>query len=113
MCQRVMVKRAGEVIPKIVRVVEEAVRVEDGTDHEVRERYRLPALCPACGSKTEREDGGILVRCTGGYACEAQVNICTICICALYYTCIYIYTSMYIYKHTYTRTLYFYIHFYV
>jgi NAD-dependent DNA ligase len=33
-----MVKRAGEVIPKIVRVVEEAVRVEDDVEKLTRDR---------------------------------------------------------------------------
>ena len=35
--------------------------------------YSLPKFCPSCGSKVEKEAGGILVRCTGGYLCEAQV----------------------------------------
>jgi NAD-dependent DNA ligase len=36
--------------------------------------YRLPRLCPSCGSVAEREAGGVLVRCTGGFNCPAQVR---------------------------------------
>ena len=86
--QRVIVKRAGDVIPKIVRVVSTADPTDDSvasdsstsssnSSNEVapsqEELFSLPSSCPACGSLTVREPGGILVRCSGGFACEAQV----------------------------------------
>ena len=35
-------------------------------------QYKLPSACPVCGSPTEREPGGVGVRCTGGMTCSAQ-----------------------------------------
>ena len=130
---RVMVKRAGDVIPKITRVIETqrnencdlkniyvngsnndddvedynngiisastiqydnkyiksnftrtekmgSTREEITTDTDVSsmtkpDLYRLPAFCPACGSPTQREEGGVLVRCTGGFSCDAQASV--------------------------------------
>ena len=64
---RIRLKRAGDVIPKVVGlgVGESASSVEG-------EAFTLPCSCPVCGSRTEREEGGVLVRCTGGVACSAQ-----------------------------------------
>lgn len=66
---RVIVRRAGDVIPKIVQRVDPA----DDPDPEERPRrpIEMPAECPACGSEVE-SDGDILYRCSGGLVCPAQ-----------------------------------------
>ncbi len=68
----VVVQRAGDVIPQIVRVVAEAR--PSGT-----QAFTFPDKCPTCGSPTARdlrEDGDtdVVLRCTGGLACEAQAR---------------------------------------
>ncbi len=61
----VIVRRAGDVIPEIVRVVEE--RRPAGTS-----RWVMPTACPACGSEIVRDEGGVVWRCSGELACPAQ-----------------------------------------
>lgn len=63
---RVIVRKAGEIIPEIVR------RAGDG--HAAgSEPYRMPAACPACGAPVVRDAGGdgAAVRCVNP-ACPAQ-----------------------------------------
>ncbi|HEX4748468.1 MAG TPA: NAD-dependent DNA ligase LigA [Bryobacteraceae bacterium] len=50
----VVVERSGDVIPKIVRVV------EHGTH---RRKFHMPASCPVCGGHVVREEGESAVRC--------------------------------------------------
>jgi DNA ligase (NAD+) len=61
----VVVRRAGDVIPEIVRVIPE--RRPAGTV-----AVMLPASCPVCGSPVSRIDGEAVARCTGGLVCPAQ-----------------------------------------
>ena len=61
----VIVRRAGDVIPEVVSVIE-ARRPENA------KKVRLPRKCPVCGSKVEREEGEAVARCTGGLYCAAQ-----------------------------------------
>ncbi|MDP2349259.1 MAG: NAD-dependent DNA ligase LigA [Gammaproteobacteria bacterium] len=61
----VIIRRAGDVIPKVVKVVTEADA--DVTLIDVK----MPQECPACGSAVE-PDGDILFRCSGGLVCPAQ-----------------------------------------
>lgn len=66
----VLVQRAGDVIPQIVRVVEEK------RPKGVR-AYKFPDKCPACGSHAVREvdeagEESAARRCTGGLICPAQ-----------------------------------------
>ncbi|MBS7457530.1 NAD-dependent DNA ligase LigA [Coralloluteibacterium stylophorae] len=61
----VIVRRAGDVIPEIVRVIED--RRPAGTVP-----WRMPAQCPVCGSDLVREEGEAVYRCSGGLTCGAQ-----------------------------------------
>jgi DNA ligase (NAD+) len=62
---RVIVRRAGDVIPEVVGVVP-----------SVRSAYvpnfRMPRQCPVCGSDVVREPGALNHRCSGGLFCAAQ-----------------------------------------
>jgi DNA ligase (NAD+) len=61
----VVVRRAGDVIPEVVRVLPEK-RPADAVEFE------MPAQCPVCGSKVERIESEAVHRCTGGLHCAAQ-----------------------------------------
>jgi DNA ligase (NAD+) len=61
----VILRRAGDVIPEIVRVIPER-RPPDARAPE------LPTKCPVCGSDVERPEGEAIARCTGGLFCPAQ-----------------------------------------
>ena len=62
---QVMVRRAGDVIPQIVRVM---------TDQrsEVSQPISMPSECPVCCSPVERAEGEAVIRCSGGLICRAQ-----------------------------------------
>jgi DNA ligase (NAD+) len=60
---RVVLQRAGDVIPQIVEVL---------TRDEDRPAFAFPSTCPECGSLAERGEGEVVVRCTGGLICPAQ-----------------------------------------
>ena len=61
----VIVRRAGDVIPEVVRAVIER-RPADTVEFE------LPTKCPECNSDVERPEGEAIARCTGGMVCPAQ-----------------------------------------
>ncbi|MCC4798980.1 DNA ligase (NAD(+)) LigA [Enterovibrio norvegicus] len=61
----VIIRRAGDVIPQIVNVVESR-RPEDAKD------VVFPAACPVCHSHVERIEGEAVARCSGGLICRAQ-----------------------------------------
>jgi DNA ligase (NAD+) len=67
----VIVRRAGDVIPEVVRVIEER-RPLDKRGKPIHPPYQLPDACPVCGSAVEREEGEVVARCTGGLFCPAQ-----------------------------------------
>ncbi len=62
----VVIRRAGDVIPEVVRVLPER-RPVDGPA-----LVELPAKCPVCGSPVVREGDQAIARCTGGRTCAAQ-----------------------------------------
>lgn len=61
----VIVRRAGDVIPEIVRVVP-GYRSPDSPE------WVMPARCPVCGSQVVREEGEAVWRCSGELTCAAQ-----------------------------------------
>ena len=61
----VVVQRAGDVIPQVVRAVED--KRPEGS-----QPFVPPAVCPDCGSHAVREEGEAVRRCTGGLVCPAQ-----------------------------------------
>jgi DNA ligase (NAD+) len=61
----VVVRRAGDVIPEVVRSVPE-LRPADARE------FVMPVRCPVCGSEVQAEEGEAIVRCTGGLYCPAQ-----------------------------------------
>ncbi len=62
----VIVERAGDVIPEVVKVLKE--RREKDTP-----RFKIPDRCPVCGAKAVKYDGEVAVRCTG-IDCPAQLK---------------------------------------
>jgi DNA ligase (NAD+) len=66
----VVVRRAGDVIPEIVRVVLE--RRPAGWDDHSLPVVTLPPTCPVCGSKVVQDEDEAAARCTGGFTCRAQ-----------------------------------------
>ncbi|NNJ96292.1 MAG: NAD-dependent DNA ligase LigA [Gammaproteobacteria bacterium] len=62
---KVYIRRAGDVIPEVVRVV-------PGSRDKKLKKIKLPQKCPVCGSDVERIDGEAISRCTGGLVCKAQ-----------------------------------------
>lgn len=60
----VVIQRAGDVIPQVVKVREDLPRGEHA--------YQFPDRCPQCDSHAVREEGEVAVRCTGGLTCPAQ-----------------------------------------
>ncbi len=61
----VVVRRAGDVIPEVARVV------KSRRPRRTR-RFYLPDRCPVCGSEVIRMEGEVAARCSGGLYCPAQ-----------------------------------------
>ena len=61
----VVVRRAGDVIPDIVKVL--ADRRPEGT-----KPFAFPSQCPICGSHIAYSEGRVIARCSGGLVCDAQ-----------------------------------------
>ncbi|TDT58406.1 NAD-dependent DNA ligase LigA [Fonticella tunisiensis] len=62
----VIIQKAGEIIPEVVEVV-----FDDRDGDEVE--FKMPDICPSCGSKVVRESGEAAVRCTN-MSCPAQLK---------------------------------------
>jgi DNA ligase (NAD+) len=61
----VVVRRAGDVIPEVVRTVAEQRPANAGI-------FEMPTQCPSCGSAVRRDEGEAVTRCTAGLFCPAQ-----------------------------------------
>ena len=61
----VLIRKAGEIIPEILEV--DLSKRPAGAA-----AYHLPATCPVCGAKVERDEDGAFLRCTG-VECPAQL----------------------------------------
>ncbi len=64
---KVIVRRAGDVIPQIVAVVTEQRPAQT-------KPVIFPEACPVCGSAVERVSGEAVARCSGGLYCAAQLK---------------------------------------
>lgn len=60
---RIIVRKAGEIIPEVVRVKEHA---------EKSEPYNIPMICPACGTAAVRDEDEAVIRCPN-IDCPAQL----------------------------------------
>ena len=60
---RVVIRKAGDIIPEVIRVVSHA---------ENSEKYLLPSVCPSCGANVIREEDESAVRCVNP-ECPAQL----------------------------------------
>lgn len=65
----VIIRRAGDVIPQITRVV---VEKREDKDPATLKDVVFPTTCPVCGSALERVGDEVAARCTGGLVCAAQ-----------------------------------------
>ncbi len=61
----VVVRRAGDVIPELVRVIQERREAHAPA-------VQLPKRCPVCHSEVIKREGEAVARCTGGFSCPAQ-----------------------------------------
>ncbi|OHC63063.1 MAG: DNA ligase (NAD(+)) LigA, partial [Rhodocyclales bacterium GWA2_65_19] len=61
----VSVRRAGDVIPEVVAVVQERRPI-------MAAEFVMPKQCPVCGSAVERPEDEAIARCSGGLFCPAQ-----------------------------------------
>jgi len=62
----VVVRRAGDVIPQVVRVV-------DPERPDRSEKFIFPKVCPVCQAHATRSEGDAVWRCSGGLTCGAQM----------------------------------------
>ena len=61
----VIVRRAGDVIPEVVKVAKEFRSANS-------QPVELPTQCPVCQSDIGHEEGEVVARCMGGFLCSAQ-----------------------------------------
>lgn len=64
---KVIIRRAGDVIPEVVSVVIENRPVD-------AQRIYMPTHCPVCSAEVYKEPDMAVSRCTGGLFCKAQLN---------------------------------------
>ena len=62
----VLIQRAGDVIPQVVKVIIEKRPKKSET-------FRFPQVCPVCGSDAPRVENEAIRRCSGGASCNAQL----------------------------------------
>ncbi len=63
----VFVRRAGDVIPEVVKVVQ-SKRPKNTLE------FNMPTVCPVCHSALERIEGEAVLRCPAGLSCDAQLK---------------------------------------
>lgn len=63
----VLAQRAGDVIPQIVEV--DFSKRESGST-----AFIFPKYCPICGGRVTEADGDVIIRCSEGLSCEAQLK---------------------------------------
>ncbi len=63
----VVVEKAGEIIPYVVRS-------EPGARVGTEKAFEFPSACPSCGSPVVLDKNGTFYTCTGGQRCTAQVK---------------------------------------
>lgn len=63
---RVLVKKAAEIIPKVICVLEH--------NSNISMSFEPPELCPFCGSKLMPVEGEVGIYCTNQFACPAQIK---------------------------------------
>ncbi len=61
----VVIQKAGDVIPEIVKVIKEKRTGEE-------KDFEMPTICPVCGAEAVREEGEAAIRCTG-IECPAKL----------------------------------------
>ncbi len=61
----VIIRRAGDVIPQVVSFVK-------SKRPESAKVIQQPSHCPVCNSEVEKTEGEAVIRCTGGFICDAQ-----------------------------------------
>lgn len=61
---KVLIERSGDVIPKIVKVIERK--------NQNSIKFKIDNLCPSCGQKTRRQNDETIIRCNNFY-CPSQV----------------------------------------
>lgn len=62
----IVVEKAGKIIPHVVRV-EKHLRPQGAKE------FIYPTHCPVCGTKLEKDEGGVYIRCPN-YSCPAQLG---------------------------------------
>ncbi len=68
----VVVRRAGDVIPEVVRALVDRRPAPDAPAYQRYRAFAMPAHCPVCGSQAVRETGEAAWRCPAGLYCSAQ-----------------------------------------
>ncbi len=61
---KVMIQRAGDVIPEIIGLYE---------TFDTSRSFEMPEMCPVCGASVFKADGEVAYRCTS-YSCKAQIK---------------------------------------
>lgn len=63
----VLIQRAGDVIPQVLEV-------DLSKRNESSVKFEFPKNCPVCGSEVLKNDEDVVLRCSGGLSCEAQLK---------------------------------------
>jgi len=61
---KVLIERSGDVIPKIVKVIER--------ENQNSLKFKIDNICPSCGQKTRKQNDEAIIRCNNFY-CPSQV----------------------------------------